>query len=398
MFRQLANWFQLQNPTLPPAQQALAVLRLHPMQLSRFLEEVWEQRADPPASNRPGLPSAPVPGALASQERISGIGTTLTTVPIDIYSGGGNQPAVWDHLIYAYLVENTRAYEIFRRVLWEYLHGERLGAPTAQTADWMRATEDLFYADPPPFQIHSVVSPIRPDIRASRRNAYYRMFGMDLNHGLEDNRPYPFEKPHASNRDFVIVFEEFLREVWRGVENFTNSSGARPTDDAAIANLAERLRVMLTVRRRGGNLSREEFFYVSTMSWFHLTLEFNSPVVNDLEAQAASPDERLRKIGDRVGLPAHARSQSYFELADAMSKILVMIEDGQFSSTANVPTLYLIPTTGTNPIRETMLTIVDHWSLATGRDMKARKVTVTPRVEGAPATNGRARPAQPAGV
>ena len=52
------------------------------------------------------------------------------------------------------------------------------------------------------------------------------------------------------------------------------------------------------------------------MDWFHLTLSFNTPIVLDLKAEATSAAERLQKIGERVGLPAHSRSDSYFRLAD----------------------------------------------------------------------------------
>jgi hypothetical protein len=37
--------------------------------------------------------------------------------------------SLWDHLIYAYMIENTRIYGIFRCVLREFLHGEKLGMP-----------------------------------------------------------------------------------------------------------------------------------------------------------------------------------------------------------------------------------------------------------------------------
>ena len=100
--------------------------------------------------------------------------------------------ARWDHLIYAYMIENTRIYEIFRRVVHEFLHGEKLGAPGAsETQLWLRTTEELFYRDPPPFSITTVSSHIRPDLRSSRRNAYQRMFGMDLNHGTDENAAIP---------------------------------------------------------------------------------------------------------------------------------------------------------------------------------------------------------------
>ena len=104
---------------------------------------------------------------------------------------------LWDHLIYAYMIENTRIYEIFRRVLYEFLYGEKLGVPLPDAQDWLRNTEELFYRDPPPFFITTITSDIRADLRASRRNAYQRMFGMDLNHGTDDGQPYPFVRAEA---------------------------------------------------------------------------------------------------------------------------------------------------------------------------------------------------------
>ena len=202
------------------------------------------------------------------------------------------------------MIENTRVYEIFRRVLEEYAYGERLGVPSDEGQRWLRATEALFYRDNPPFQIYSLASWIRPDIRAVRRNAYQRLFGFDLNHGTDDNRPYPYPRAAAANTDFASTFEELLREVWRAIENVRNQVGANQTDIATIANLARQIFDMLRVRRQEhvGNLARDELFHVSTMSWLHLTLSFNTPIVRDLKADATSPAERLQKIGERVGL------------------------------------------------------------------------------------------------
>jgi hypothetical protein len=373
MFRQLAVWFT--GPAGSDEQAARTVLELHPMELSRFLEEVWTQRADPLRTPVPATPTT-----LVSQEGVSGIGPRLGTLVDDIYPLGGFKPAVWDHLVYAYMIENTRIYEIFRKVLAEFLQGERLGIATqAASQVWLRTTEELFFREAPPFQIYSLTSHIRPDLGASRRNAYYRLFGMELNHGMPDGRGY--EKPDAANRNFTPIFEDFLREVWRGIENITNVAGARPTDDAAIANLGLQLQDMLVTRRQNGTLSREEFVFVSMMSWFHLTVQIDSPIVVDLKATASSPEERLFKIGSRVGIPAHARSQSFFELAPALSRILRGIEAGLFNTVGTIPVLYT-PGPGATPnlIREDMNTIINHWSIATGRDMKARQVTVSPRM------------------
>jgi hypothetical protein len=273
----------------------------------------------------------------------------------------------WDHLIYAYMVENTRIYEIFRRVLETFLHGEQLGVPTPDSQHWLRNTEELFYKEPAPFFITAITSYIRPDLRATRRNAYYRMFGMDLNHGTDDNKSYPYQKAKAANTNFVTAFENFLREVWVGIVNVDNSSGSNPTDDATIANLAEQLHDMLMARRQYGNLAREEFFFVSMMSWFHLTVSFDSPIVRALRSEASSPQQRLHKIAEQVGLPAHGKAKSFFDLADPMSWLLTQIEMGTYNEPGAVPALY-----EAGPVQDAMKTIITHWSITTGRDMKTR--------------------------
>jgi hypothetical protein len=285
-------------------------------------------------------------------------------------------PRLWDHLIYAYMVENTRVYEIFRRVLEEYAYGERLGVPSDETQRWLRATEQLFYNDNPPFQIYALATWIRPDIRGVRRNAYHRLFGLDLNHGTDDNRPYPYPRAAAANTEFVATFEALLREVWRAIENVRNQVGANATDVTTIANLSRAVFDMLRVRRQEnvGNLARDELWHVSTMAWFHLTLSFNTPIVLDLKAEATSAAERLQKIGERVGLPAHSRSDSYFRLATNMSLILREMELGTFNDpTSGAPALFQ-----TGVFQAAMQETITHWSVATGRDVKQWAVTVTP--------------------
>lgn len=406
MFRQLSRWLRDQaaavNAGAPDrqaeAQQtaALSVFRFHPLQLARFLEEAWFVR-DNRALQRPSLalddpaPSGGLPVSLVQpppashppsqllQQLQSFLENWLRNAPSSIYPLSCKlTTGLFDHLIYAYVIENTRIYEIFRRVIYEYAHGERLDVPSVEGGHWLRATEDLFYKDAPPFTIQSLTSYIRPDISASRRNAYWRMFGMDLNHGTKEGGRYPYEQPEAHNRDFVPTFEMLLQEVWRGVTNFTNVSGPRTTDDRAIATLAERLFNMFQVRRRFGNLSREEFFYVATMSWLHLTVEFDSPIVVDLKATASSPEERLRRIGERVEVPAHSKSESYFRMAQPLSTILTLLETGAFNTPDSAVTLYARPAPpASNPISDDMLTIVTYWSLATGRDMKAQPVVTT---------------------
>jgi hypothetical protein len=197
------------------------------------------------------------------------------------------------------------------------------------------------------------------------------MFGMDLNHGAADNKPYPFVRPEIVNKEFAGTFEEFLREVWVGIINASNSSGTKATDDAKLGDLLEKLQNMLLSRRTNGVMSREEFAAVSLMSWFHLTVDSNTPVVNDLRAQAASAEQRLYKIAQQVGVPAHGLSNSYFEIADSVSILLILIEAGLFAAVPGaVKALY----TPGGAAEQTMRTIITHWSIITGRDIKGSRL------------------------
>lgn len=352
---------------------------LHPAQIAVLLENQWNRRSSAAPPVRFGSPAwrSSLPGVTSA---IAGILPRAAFLP-------ATRTFRSDHLIYAYMIENTRVYEVFRRVLHEFLHGERLGVPTPAAQDWLRNTEELFYHDPTPFLITSIASHIRSDMRASRRNAYHRMFGMDLNHGTDDNQPYSYTRADASNTDFVATFEALLREVWIGITNAQNAIGVRPIDDGKILDLLGKLEDMLTARRMSGNLSREEFTFVAMMSWFHLTLEFDSPIILALRADATSPEQRLFKVAQRVGLPAHGLSHSLFEIADAISAVLNTIETGLLRNLAAAQRLYSTPGSPPlppNPLQTAMTTIITHWSIITGRDMKANPVAAQPWQNGKP--------------
>lgn len=276
------------------------------------------------------------------------------------------------------MIENTRIFEIFDRVLREYEGGERFETPEPDAALWLCSTESLFYRDLGSGFIGAMTSLLRPDLRAIRRNTYYRLLGLDLNHGLDGNRPYAFEKPQAANRDFVPTFEAFLREVWRGAMNAVNFIGPNETDNATIADHARRVREMLVVRRLNGNLRREEFWAVVTMSWFHLAVAQDTPIVRSLKAEAESPADRLRKLGERVGVPAHGRADAYFNMAFELSELLTFIETNPNAVQPAFASGYYLPTGPFPLIAANMKTVITQWSIATGRDMKAQRVTVTP--------------------
>jgi len=299
----------------------------------------------------------------------------------------------FDHLGFAYAIENTRLVQIMRRVVHAFRTGEALGVPSAQTIRWLDATEGLLFGAENPIAAWLATSSLRPDAEAVRRNAYQRMFGMDLAFGTDDNRPYGYVKAAAANTPFVPLFEELLYELWQAISNLTNSSGATPADDDRIYRTAEQLRFMLRSRRQNGSLATEELVAVTMTSWLELTINSNTSVVNDLRAQGSSASDRLRLIGDRVGLPPHSRTSALLSLAEPLSTLLRLLE-GDFITgpewawllyrTDLVPGSFTIPTglTGrTTAFGPDSRRVITEWSAATGRDIKARKlpVAISPR-------------------
>jgi len=339
----------------------------HPTVLVDYLEQYWRHGGVVPPA--PGLP-APRPEPFLDPLPAPPDGPSYDTYAQEIATPDEEGHRGWwgYHLIYAYMVENTRIEQIFRKVVHEFSHGEGLGIADELAQAWLRATEMLLFHSAPPDSIYGVDSHIRPDHGAIRRNAYYRMFGLDLNHGTADNRPYPYIKPAVANRDFVGVFESLLREVWVGIMHRSILlTTANPTDDAGIADHIERLCAMLTDRKHLRTLAREEFYAVATMSWLHLAVEVDSPIVVALKAEATSPYERLRRIGARVGMAPHSKSLDYFAMADDAEDVLLAIETGDFNDPVTARGLYADPTC----MSEQFQRLITHWSSATGRDLKA---------------------------
>ena len=223
------------------------------------------------------------------------------------------------------------------------------------------------------FFLSALTSRVRKDARATRRNAYHRMFAMDLNHGDGDKPTYPYVHAEANNASFVATFEALLREVWRGYINARNTSGPNSADDAAIAEYASRLHQMLGDRRERGNLTREEFVMTTMMTWFDLTVASDTPIVVDLQAQATTPEERLRKIGARVGVVSHSKSRSLFELSTRVSALLIAIESGAYDQPVAARTLYDVNLggIGANPVAADMVQVIIQWGAATNHELKA---------------------------
>jgi hypothetical protein len=353
MFLQLVR--DVNNPQNTPA-NVRALFQYHPLQITALVETAWRNRqtgnAFPFDAWPQGITDAII-NAFPSQPGLQG--------------GAVN----WDHLIYAYLIENTRIHDIFRAVVDAYQHNEQLQVPSDATQRFLRSTEFLLYADPAPTTVWNLTSHTRPDEIAHRMTNYWRAFGIELSHVDEIADAHPYEKPDAANVDFIPTLERLLGEVWCGISNARNTSGTNETDNEAVRRSARQLYDMLATRRLHGNFAREEFRAVAAMSWLHLAVMFNSPIVVDLRAEASSPELRLFKIADRVGIKAHPQSQALFQLAQPASFLMIAVEQGIFNGPLGAQALYLIPR-----IQRLMEVIIDQYGTAMARDVKARRVAV----------------------
>jgi hypothetical protein len=369
------------------------VFTVHPLQLSRWLDEAWESAAlvpdlplGTPSTNAPFLGDPAIVGALRLPTQVppaslgaSGITPPATDLRTDDTLGptGGGLGLVWHHLIYAYLIESTGAFEIFAELVRRLVLGEPFGALSPESAQWLRSTEELFFRDPPLFSITGISSEARPYARITRRNAYWRMFGLDLPHPAPawpadtgDRKDWKAHTGLGVNIDFRAKWSELLRQVWLGLENENNTSAAKPTDDSFIALLCGAIQDMLNNRRTRGLLAREEFVHVGVLSWFHLTLQTDTPIIRDLKAEATSPGDRLRRLADLLGMSPAARSRELFDLAEPMSSVLRSIELGTFSSATAAATLYAGGTALSNDMRD----LINLWQSATGERVKDRQI------------------------
>jgi len=246
------------------------------------------------------------------------------------------------HLIYSYLLENTRILQIFERLIDKYMRDEEMGINVQPlVVQWLNNSENLFFDDHSHGR-HNVRSVVRPVFDATRRNAYQRLFGIDLAFGdinSVSGGSYNYPKAKSSNQQFIPLFEKYLSEVWQGYTNSRNTSGANTTDTNHLVEIAQQIRELLEARRGGNrrqglaqniyssrNLSREEYSSAVMLTWFTFIITANTNVVNFLNCQSSTIGERLMKIGERVGIPAHSKCQSIFDMAASASNILTRLE------------------------------------------------------------------------
>jgi hypothetical protein len=400
MFRYLANKFA------PPPQDKSKVFLIHPLQLSRWLEAAWAAAPNVPVLGNDQGAAAQLGSGTVIQDFDMPEALLKTIEPgidltrpgdFNVSAGRHTTPLLWDHMIYAYLIESTGVYEIIAQILARIVQGETLGKLSPETLQWARATEELLFRSPPPFSIGGVQSEVRPDIRKSRCDAYCDMFGFGLPHRLPPSSAADGAQPpgkldigNCANAGFGERWNELLTQIWIGYENRGNQSGTNATDAEYLALLCQAIDDMLGNRRQGGRLAREEMRYVADLSWCHLTVELDTPLVQDLQATATTPAERLAKLGARVGMVPAPRSMELFELADLMSGLLWGIELGLYNTGPQAAALFLPPTPTSPPTKLNIEVnrIIDLWQSATGTRIK----TAAGSPAGAPGARVSAQP------
>jgi hypothetical protein len=353
---------------------AAFVLSSDPFDLVVHMEQVWDSsnlqvQSVPTHAIVPAL-NAPIRPQLIN---LGQYGTLAPAVP------PAKVPPAWGHFGYSFAIENTRVVQIMARVVREYRSGEALGVPSVSTQRWLDVTEALVFGAGFPISTWLSTSAIRPSSEAVRRNAYWRLFGLDLAFGADDNRPFPYDKSTAANTVFVSLFEELLYELWQAMANLRNTSGVNQQDDDRIFRLAEQLGYILQSRRQSQQLGREELAAATALGWFDLTLSVNSPLVVDLRAQATSQADRLKIIGTRVNMAPHSRSASFFAMASDLSLLLRTLEAGYVSAGqfswllySNTPPVGGVLPVGAQPLEFENRRVITEWSAATGKDLKTR--------------------------
>ena len=307
------------------------------------------------------------------------------------------------HMIYAYLVENSRIAQIFERLLFMYLHDEKLNKATTpanrKAFQWIINTENLFFKDLSNASYRNIRSQVRASLDATRRSAYFRLFGMDLAFGdLAANAAVNFHKAEFNNQPFILLFEKFITEVWQAYTNASNSSGPNTTDMFTIVDAAQKIQEMLMSRRttetnfnnyRYFNLSKEEYSSVVMMSWFYEVVSYDSPLIQFLRCNGGTPGERLINIGNKVGVPAHSKSEGLLDIAPPMNTLLRRVELGDYNNESAVTDIIKSQANNlplSSPERQALndlLLIINNWEKATGHRIKNpdAKITGTVRVQ-----------------
>lgn len=287
------------------------------------------------------------------------------------------------HMIYGYFVEATRIDHIIERLIGLATNGDELGILDPDAMQILTTTESLFFKSSSPHSNMNIRSNIRPNSEATRRNMFKNVLGLDLPHGAIDskNNPnYPYPQPESPNLGFTNVLEKFMGELWNAHININNHVGASDKDVIAVENLAVMIKEMLlskrtndeeTFRKHYGytKYAKEEFSSCMKAKWMHRIVAHNSPLLKSLNCTGITIDARLKKLGQKAGIPAHSQSGNFIDLGVRMAVLCRLIENGEFDNSITIEEAM----NPNSPLGEMLLKIINLYSYTTGRNVKVRK-------------------------
>ena len=97
-----------------------------------------------------------------------------------------------------------------------------------------------------------------------------------------------------------------------------------------------------------------------------LTMAF----VTILNCTGNSPGERLTRLGQKVGIPAHSKSKNLFDLAAPAAQFLRDIENGTYNLTTTIQNTLIGASPNFIIMRDNLLLIINNWEKATNHRIK----------------------------
>jgi hypothetical protein len=350
------------NPTQHSKIRAETLLYGHPDEIIALAEIFWRQHA----------------AALGSQAAFAWpqkkIARVLDDHGTDWWTGARGvpppAPAHRDHIIYAYLIEKTGIFDIFRTANELYKSDADMPTRSEESQRFWRMADCLIFSAPAQNTVWDLACRIDGDEQA-RRKSLHGAFGFEVAAENPQAQGNIRKAPTGSASEFVSHFEAFGTEVWRGIVNRKNTTRANDTNYEAIVMHATWLHDMLKSKRQRSNLSLEEFRAAGIMSLLHLAVDFDTAIVKDFKAEANDPGERLDRIAERVGIAANPNARALFEMAPVFSKLLRFIELDQIRDAASAERLCRL-----SPLCDWTAKVINLYSETTGRDLRVRRTEV----------------------
>ena len=240
----------------------------------------------------------------------------------------------WDHLMYAYMIENLARAQIFRRMIHEFATREARRTDQ-QSQKWLRDTKSCSTRTARRLHRRSTATSART-CRPNRRNRTSAVRDRTTTTAATNSKPYSVRQGRGGQQR---VRHDVRRVPARSLGRHHLRRPPRPSSNPLTAQDRRAWRAtgrtcnVTPTKRRP--VARRILPPSPRSPRFHLTLGIqeqrptSSPIVTALRARRQRHGTaHCSKIAERVGLPARGLSKHSSDLADAISRILIQIESG----------------------------------------------------------------------